>query len=245
MPAAVFFTVLDRVDSTNNYAMEQVHAGLATHGMAWLAREQTAGKGQRGKNWEAEPGKNIALSIVLQAEQLKGIPPFYLSVAVAMASFDFFRDYAGDKTKIKWPNDLYWCDRKAGGVLIETIYHGREWRWAVIGIGINVNQDNFGEVLKNAVSLKQITGDSYDVETLAKQLHRRILARVQELISKNRDELLNDYNRHLYKLNEKVKLKKGNMVFETVIRSVTATGQLITADSMERQFGFGEVEWVG
>ena len=244
MPTAGFFNVLDRVDSTNNYAMEQVHAGLATHGMAWLAREQTAGKGQRGKNWAAEPGKNIAISIVLQPAQIKTSQQFYLSATVAMACFDFFSAYAGDQVKIKWPNDLYWCDRKAGGVLIETIYHGREWKWAVAGIGININQDNFAKELQNPVSLKQITGNNYDEVELAKELHERIIKKVNGLNSSNLNNVLNNYNQQLYKLNEKVKLRKENMVFETTVRSVNGSGQLITTDTIERQFDFGEVEWL-
>jgi BirA family biotin operon repressor/biotin-[acetyl-CoA-carboxylase] ligase len=244
MPAAVFFTILDRVDSTNNYAMQQVHAGLATHGMAWLALEQTAGKGQRGKSWDAEPGKNIALSMVLQPGKPITSQPFYLSAAVALACYQFFSRYAGDETKIKWPNDLYWRDRKAGGVLIETIYHGREWKWAIIGIGININQVNFDTGLKNPVSLKQITGKDHDVVELAKELQILVLKHVDKLSKMDRDQLLKDYNHHLYKKNEVVRLRKDNMNFETMIKEVSQQGKLVTIDAFERYFDFGEVEWI-
>ena len=244
MPAAVFFNVLDRVDSTNNYAMQQVHAGLATHGMAWFAKEQTAGRGQRGKNWESVAGKNIALSIALQPDQLKTFNQFHLSAAIAKAIFDFFSQYAGEKTTIKWPNDLYWCDRKAGGILIETIYQGKEWKWAVAGIGININQDDFAEGLINPVSLKQVTGKSYDVVELARELHKKVMTGIDQLKNTGSGNLLSTYNRHLYKRNEKVRLRKNNILFETTINSVNETGQLITIDTIERAFDFGEVEWL-
>jgi BirA family biotin operon repressor/biotin-[acetyl-CoA-carboxylase] ligase len=244
MPAAVFFTILDRVDSTNNYAMQQVHAGLATHGMAWLALEQTAGKGQRGKSWDAEPGKNIALSMVLQPGKSITSQPFYLSAGVALACYEFFSRYAGDETKIKWPNDLYWRDRKAGGVLIETIYHGREWKWAIVGIGININQVNFDAGLKNPVSLKQITGKEHDVVVLAKELQMLVLEHINKLSKIDRGELLKAYNHHLYKRNEVVRLRKDNMNFETMIKEVSPQGKLVTIDAFERYFDFDEVEWI-
>ena len=66
-----FFNILNTVDSTNNYAMAKVHAGMAAHGMAWFAKEQTTGKGQRGKSWISEKGKNIALSLVLEPERFQ------------------------------------------------------------------------------------------------------------------------------------------------------------------------------
>ena len=244
MPSTVFFTILDTVDSTNNYAMGQLHAGLATHGMAWHTREQTAGKGQRGKSWETGRDRNIAMSIVIEPLKLKPEQQFYLSMAVAIATQAFFAKYAGEETKIKWPNDLYWRDRKAGGILIENIFHGREWKWCVVGIGININQDFFDKSLKNPVSLAQITSRTFDVEQLARELHRSVMEKVAEIYSQSIEQLVAAYNEHLYKANEKVKLKKGVAVFETSVKSVSASGVLHTADAIERQFNFGEVEWV-
>lgn len=237
-------TILDRVDSTNNYAMAQVHAGLATNGMAWFALEQTAGKGQRGKGWDTEPGKNIALSLVLEPGNLSAGGRFYLSAVVALTCLEFFSKYAGDETRIKWPNDLYWRDRKAGGILIENVLKGRDWKYAVVGIGINVNQVNFGPDLKNPVSLKQITGKDFDARLLAEELYALLLERTSAIESTSFETILSDYNRQLYAINKKVKFKKNNAVFETVIKEVNAKGQLITVDAMERAFDFGEVEWI-
>lgn len=244
MPEDRFFKILDTVDSTNNYAMARVQAGMASHGMTWFAHEQTAGKGQRGKGWETQPGKNIAMSIVLQPEFLDARQQFYLSATIALVCFEFFSRYAGDETKIKWPNDLFWRDRKAGGVLIENVFHGKKWKWAIVGVGININQVNFGKAVKNPVSLKQITGKEFDTVALAKELYALLMKKIPELSVKSFDKILEDYNTHLYKLNKNVLLKKEDSIFETVIKAVSAEGKLLTVDAADREFDFGEVEWV-
>jgi len=238
------FTVLDTVDSTNNYAMAKVHAGLSKHGNAYFSSNQTEGKGQRGRTWETSTGVNIALSIVLEVFTLNALQQFQLSVAVALGCFDFFSKYAGDETSIKWPNDIFWRDRKAGGVLIENIFHGKDWKFSVVGIGININQAFFDESLGNAVSLKQVTGKTFDIIELARELHQLIVIRFSQLENGVFALLLEEYNQHLYCLNKKVPLRKDNIIFETMIKKVTEHGQLVTEDNIERQFDFGEVSWV-
>ena len=237
-----FFNILDTVDSTNNYAMAKVHAGMAIHGMAWFAKEQKAGKGQRGRHWNSEKGKNIAMSLVLEPGLLQITDQFQLSAAVAITCFDFFSAYAGEETTIKWPNDLFWRDRKAGGILIENVLQGKTWKWAVVGIGININQDKFDKAILNPVSLKQITGKSFDNIALANELNAMLMKNLGEL--KSADKILDQYNEHLYKINKTVTLKKDAVKFETVIKEVSAAGRLITVDAIEREFDFGEVEWV-
>ncbi len=237
-----FFNILDSVDSTNNYAMDMVHAGMAKHGKLWFTPYQTAGKGQRGKNWTSAAGKNIAMSLVLEPERLQITSQFHLSAAVAISCFDFFSSRAGDETKIKWPNDLYWRDRKAGGVLIENVLQGKSWKWAVVGIGININQTEFDGGLLNPVSLKQITGKNFDIVSLAKELHNLLMKNLAAL--KANDEVIERYNEYLYKRNQLVNLKREEQVFETMIKGVSDAGRLITVDAVEREFDFGEVEWV-
>ena len=114
----------------------------------YLLMNRLAGKGQRGKIWTSEKDANIILSIVINPEPLQLSQQFQLSACVAVAVNDFFTKYAGMQTKIKWPNDLYWQDRKAGGILIENIVSTHQliinnWEWAIIGIGININQTSF------------------------------------------------------------------------------------------------------
>lgn len=240
---------LQSVDSTNIYALNKVHAGLAQHGMAIFAHEQVAGKGQRGKLWVSEKGKNINLSVIIKLHSLNISGQFQLSACTAIAILDFFKHYAGNDTRIKWPNDLYWQDRKAGGILIENVIRNKEsgnaiWEWAVIGIGININQTAFPEDLKNPVSLKQITGKTFDTLELAMELLAKLNSLYHQLISSGFENIYNEYLLHLYKKNETVKLKKDNRVFDALIKTVTPSGQLIIQHAIEESVDFGNVEWV-
>ena len=244
------FIELQSIDSTNKYAMAIVQAGKLPdghgeiqHGMAVFAHEQTTGKGQRGKNWVSEKGSNIALSIVLNPYPLGITVQFHLSLCIAVSVAKFFSTYAGDETKIKWPNDLYWRDRKAGGILIENIIRNNEWKWAIAGIGININQTTFPPILQNPVSLKQITGKEHNPLELANKLCGFINTDFQKLINGEFNILYEYYQHMLYKQNEVVKLRKDNRVFETTIKGVSEKGQLITQHSIEESFEFGEIEW--
>lgn len=125
-PPGTPFIELQSVDSTNNYARQLLHAGMTPHGTTIFAWEQTAGKGQRGKSWTAETGKNIMLSVILDPSPMPVTRQFEWSAATALATWDFFSKYAGDSTTLKWPNDLYWQDRKAGGILIESVVSSSE-----------------------------------------------------------------------------------------------------------------------
>jgi BirA family transcriptional regulator, biotin operon repressor / biotin---[acetyl-CoA-carboxylase] ligase len=232
------------VDSTNNYAMAKLRTGMAEHGQAFVAKEQTAGKGQRGKTWQMAAEQSIALSLIVKADKLKQEQQFLLSMAVSLGVYDFFEKYAGDKVKIKWPNDLYWRDRKAGGILIETVFKGMQWKWAVVGIGININQTRFSKLLPNPISLRQITGNEYDVIEMATELYSFVMKRIEKISAQSTKKMLKEYNLHLYKLHEPVKLKKANAVFTTTVKEVSVHGQLCTIDTTERQFDFGEVEWL-
>jgi BirA family biotin operon repressor/biotin-[acetyl-CoA-carboxylase] ligase len=255
-PIGTPFIELQSVDSTNKYAMGLVHRDHlpdgqdeAQHGTSIFTHEQTSGKGRRGKKWVSEKDLNIALSILLNPYPLRVQEQFRLSICIAVSVHEFFYNYAGDKTSIKWPNDLYWRDRKAGGILIENVIGTGQsatgnWQWAIVGIGININQAIFPDDLPNAVSLKQITGKNYQPIELAKELCSVIEKNYQALIKGKFESLFNNYQIHLYKKDEKVKLKKDNRVFETTIKAVSETGQLITQHSIEERFDFGEVEWV-
>jgi len=204
MPAgSELFIILECVDSTNNYAMGQIHSGKAKDGNAWFAMEQTEGRGRRGKIWEANKGQNIVLSIVADTHFLQAYQQFQLSVAVSLSCYDFYKVYDNFNTKIKWPNDLFWNDRKAGGILIENVIKGNIWQWAVIGVGININQTDFSIEKYQPVSLKQITGQTYDVIECGRQLYRCVIKRLTELKSNGFDNMLTEYNSILYKRHEK------------------------------------------
>ncbi len=237
------FIELQQVDSTNNYATALAHAGMSQHGTVVLAHHQTKGKGQRTKAWETAAGQNITLSIILQPEGLALSEAFLLSMAVAVGVQRFFNSYIGEDVCIKWPNDLYWRDRKAGGILIENILTGASWKCAIIGIGININQTDFGELGLRATSLKQITGKEHDIVTLAKELCGSVDGAFQQLMA-NKQQIIDAYHAVLYKRFQKVKLRKEARVFETLIQGVSTEGELIAGQTIEERFAVGEVEWV-
>ena len=250
------FIELQSVDSTNNYARNLLQESRlpdrqnpVQHGTAVFAHEQVSGKGQRGKIWTSEKDANIILSVVVKPQSLQLTQQFQLSVCVAVAVHGFLTKYAGDDVKIKWPNDVYWQDRKAGGILIESVIRSSEtgdssWEWSIIGIGININQTAFPTYLTNPVSLRQITGKTFDTVDLAKGICEELNQKISALITKGFEEIYASYLTHLYKINETVKLKKGNRVFEAVIKGVSPAGRLIVFHSIEEEFDFGEVQWV-
>jgi BirA family transcriptional regulator, biotin operon repressor / biotin---[acetyl-CoA-carboxylase] ligase len=238
------FIELGSVDSTNNYAMARVAVGLANHGTLYFANDQWAGRGQRGRIWTSKPGENIILSAVLEPVALVSSQAFALSACVALACHDLFSRHAGaEATRIKWPNDLYWGDRKAGGILIENNFRGDRWAFAIVGIGININQTEFPATARNPISLRQITGQSYDAVQLARELGSCLDRRYRELEA-GISGLVAQYNTRLYRLGQVVRLRKDNVTFDTVVTGVSAQGQLLTKDVLEREFSFGEVEWV-
>jgi BirA family biotin operon repressor/biotin-[acetyl-CoA-carboxylase] ligase len=242
------FIELQSVDSSNNYARERIHEKLAQHGTTFFAHEQVAGKGQRGKTWVSEKGSNLILSVVMQPQFLPVLNQFQLSACVAVAVHDLFDQYAGSDTKIKWPNDLYWQDKKAGGILIENIIRntdtGSQWEWAIVGIGININQVSFPAELQNPVSLKQITGKNFDVVSLGKELCKKLDKYYQQLMNGEFENIYASYISHLYKKDESVILKKENRIFNATIKTVSSSGQLIVQHAIEEHFEFGEVEWI-
>ena len=173
---------LSEIDSTNMYAMEQIHAQKALSGSVYQTDFQTNGKGQHGRIWESHRGENLLCTYVLELNALKQgknwVPSeqLGLSAAVALGAQAFFMEFAGEETKIKKPNDIYWRDRKAGGILIENIVRGTDWTWTVIGIGLNINQTQFSNEAGNPVSLKQITGKDWDIKTMQKKLAEALSA---------------------------------------------------------------------
>ena len=224
--------------------MNEARMGQASDGMAYFALDQYQGKGQRAKSWCSKPGENIILSVVKDCSGFQLNNQFQLSVAVSLACFDFFSAYAGDETRIKWPNDLYWRDRKAGGILIENMVKAGRWEKAIIGMGINVNQTSFEAMEGRPVSLKQITGKSFDPISLAKELCLHLDERLSMLENKPFDQLLSAYNEQLFKKDEVVTFKRNNIQFQAKVNGVDKDGQLLIMHGVEEQIPFGEITWL-
>jgi BirA family biotin operon repressor/biotin-[acetyl-CoA-carboxylase] ligase len=231
---------LDSVDSTNNYAMARVHAGMASDGWVCLAHHQWAGKGQRGKVWHDEPGQNLMMSLVIEPQSLNISQQFLFSAAVALGIWDLAGKYITGQWFVKWPNDIIWNDRKAAGILIENVFHGKNWLFAVVGIGINLNQEQFPPNLPNAVSLKQISTVNYHPVQVARELVPVIQNRISQL-RENPSSILLDYNRVLYKINQPIALKEKQELIIATLLGVDESGLLLTSQG---KFSWGETVWV-
>ena len=237
------FIELLTVESTNNYAMGLARAGMAQHGTIAFTHEQTKGKGQRSKEWLSAKGQNITMSVVFEPVDLPSSELFSLSMMVAVSIQALLSKYIGNDIRIKWPNDIYWRDRKAAGVLIENIWQAGEWKFAIVGIGINVNQTNFGDLGSRAVSLKQITGTDWDCVALAKELCELLEVKYQLLIT-DPSRIVHQYKSNLYKLQQRIKLRKDHILFEAKFKDVNSKGQMVVQHSVEEEFNVGDVEWI-
>lgn len=239
------FQIISQTESTNKYATGLLHKGMAGHGLAVFALEQTAGRGRRGKKWLSEAGQNIVLSIVLQPFASSGLPLFAINIAASLACIDLLWPIVKDTVRIKWPNDIFLYDRKAAGILAENTFSGANWQWCVAGIGMNINQTHFETDARSPVSLKMVTGKDFDVIGLARELHRHVLQRFNQLNPEMYPSLVQEYNTHLYGRDRLVKLKSAGKIFKTKICGVSPDGVLQTADVFERSFSLDEVEFRG
>lgn len=235
--------VLDTLPSTNTYAIEQIKAKVAQDSFVYVALAQTNGRGQRGKNWLTQEKANITLSYVLQpCWQID--KQFYLSMLTALVVRDFLNELTQQQFTIKWPNDIYYQNHKIAGILIENLVAGTNWQWAVIGVGININQTIFLPELTHVTSVKLLSGNEFDVVALANKLSHQLYNAYKSAIDVKPKDILEKYNSYLYKNGEKVKLKQKNKVFEVIINGVDAFGNLHVNAGMPLQFKVGDVVWV-
>lgn len=165
---------VEEADSTNNML-----ASVATrfeHGTALAAHVQTAGRGQRGNRWESEPRKNLTFSVLLFPRGVVASRQFEISQVVALSVVKVLRSLLDtDDVCIKWPNDIYYRDKKLGGMLIENTLAGVSIDRSIVGIGINVNQTEFLSPAPNPISMAQIAGHEFDRDTVIEYLVTQIV----------------------------------------------------------------------
>ena len=207
------FIELSTIDSTNIYAMDQIKLGLAKSGSCYTADFQTNGKGQHGRVWESSKGQNLLCSYILELNTLDALKNWTpadqigFSAAIALGARAFFAAFAGSETKIKKPNDIYFSDRKAGGILIENLVRGQEWTWAVIGIGMNINQTEFSpealnSVSSNPISLQEITNQSWDVKKMQQHLSEALNDAIHDWLQFGEEATLKTLEQHIIELDQ-------------------------------------------
>jgi BirA family biotin operon repressor/biotin-[acetyl-CoA-carboxylase] ligase len=193
--------------------MAQIKAGLAKSGSCYTADFQTNGKGQHGRVWESNKGQNLLCSYILELNTLDALKNWIptdqigFSAAIALGARAFFAAFAGSETKIKKPNDIYFSDRKAGGILIENLVRGQEWTWTVIGIGMNINQTEFSpealnSVSSNPISLQEITNQSWDLKKMQQHLSEALNNAIQDWLQFGEEATLKTLEQHIIELDQ-------------------------------------------
>jgi BirA family biotin operon repressor/biotin-[acetyl-CoA-carboxylase] ligase len=239
------FHVIQQADSTNKYAMEKVSEGLAQHLDAWFAIDQTEGKGQRGKNWCSNPGENITFSVVIRPQQCFQKKQFAFNAFIALVCRNFVSRVLEMDVQIKWPNDLFINDSKSGGILIANRIVGKNWEWAVVGIGINVNQIDVPENLFAATSFKKITNTDFEPILLAKQLHKDLIEAIESKSLINESQIWEKYNQHLFKKGQLSRFKINGVEINATVSFVNHQGLMVLAQNgKETSYHLGEIEWM-
>lgn len=144
---------LESVTSTNDIAMNGLGSAKFAHGDIITAKSQSNGRGQRGNRWVSPAGSNLTFSLVIEPTHIQVCQQFAISMMAALAASQAITNLSGVDCRIKWPNDLYVADRKIGGILIEHTMHSQWLSTSVIGIGINVLQQEFDPALPNPTSI--------------------------------------------------------------------------------------------
>ena len=234
------------VESTNTYAQELVKHSKPPEGTIVLAQEQLHGRGQRGNTWLSEARKNLTFSLILYPTSIPAENQFLLTQLISIALVDFIKhEMNSESIKIKWPNDIYVGNKKIGGVLIENSLRGPEISSAVIGIGLNINQEIFGDL--NATSLKIESGKSFDLLNCYEMLCASIEARYLQFINKNFDSLKADYLKKLFQLDELAYYEIEGKSVQAKIIGVNKAGKLLlekTNDCMVLELGLKEVKFI-
>lgn len=231
--------------STNRYLREWAARESVPEGSVVSVDFQTAGRGQQGNTWESEAGKNLMFSLLLYPDFLPANRQFLISQIAALSVKDTLSIYT-DQITVKWPNDIYWKNRKICGMLIENDLSGQDLYSSIIGIGINLNQEIFRGDAPNPVSLCQITGKEYDRETVLQRFLSIFFHYYLLLLQERQEEIRNTYLAALYRNDGFYLYKDALGTFEASIENVELTGHLVLKlkNGTLRRYAFKEVSYL-
>jgi BirA family biotin operon repressor/biotin-[acetyl-CoA-carboxylase] ligase len=239
----------DSIDSTNSEALRRLRELPPL--CVLTAREQTAGRGQRGNTWFSEPGRNLTFSLVVRFKpgQIRAAEAVWLNYLVSDVVAVFLNGFGVD-CRIKWPNDIYVHRRKICGILIENTLKGEWLEASVIGVGININQREFPQ-LANATSLVLACGKEQDLG----ECLQRICALFEEELpmlwnAESRENLFSRYSSQLF--NKGVSARYRDLLQDReylgVIEGVEPDGRLCIRDidsgGVLRYYRFKEVSFI-
>ena len=211
---------------------------------------QTAGRGQQGNSWESERGKNLLFSVMLWPKGVAVRRQFRLSQAMAVALCEELETKSQtsnlqSQISIKWPNDIYYGEKKLSGTIIETTWAGDMVERCVLGVGINVNQQVFCSDAPNPISLFQILGHEVDRDELLSDVLHRFVPLYKYLMAGDDDEIVRRYFSHLFRRAGLHRYCDADGEFEAEIVDVAADGHLTLCDTegCERCYYFKELKF--
>jgi len=218
-----------QLDSTNAY-LQRKQSECDIRNWVVSADEQTAGKGMGSNGWESEAGKNLTFSLALDMSFLPAERQFLLSEAVALGLYEALCPLIPkEKLSIKWPNDVFYENRKLAGILINSTIKANMMDVSIIGIGLNVNQMQFQDWPTHPISLKQITGKDYDLQLLLEQTAAYILIKVEQLKSSS-TALEQNYLKRLYRYRTWAKYEVDGRKLRLFMMGIDAFGRLMLID---------------
>lgn len=246
IPANTLFTgqtlvYMPECHSTNAEALKVLQLNpKVSEGTVIITSNQTAGRGQRGNTWESEAGKNLTFSLILKPSFLYPKDQFKLNIAISLALFDYLTTQVSD-VKIKWPNDMMLGNQKTCGMLIENQITGQQLLSSVVGIGLNMNQQNFQMHTATSLSLK--SGEEYDLNQALADLLQWIEARYLQL--RAGVDMMPEYLSSLYGRGETRNFKSGDDTFEGIITGVDHVGLLeVTLSHGKRYFDLKQIQMI-
>jgi len=228
--------IIEFTESTNTELSQLLVNEQLPSGFMLLALNQLRGRGHRGNIWESSPGKNVTATMFLKPQNLAPSDQFYLTMVIALGVVDLLKKFIpGAPWSVKWPNDVYYADKKIAGILIENVILGNDFGHCLAGIGLNVNQLEFLSDAPNPISLSMITGDVYEIEAIAYQINESILQRFTLLESGRYNELRSDFLNHLYLRGVPAQYIYDNKIIQATINDIDPFGrlELITTDTGE------------
>jgi BirA family biotin operon repressor/biotin-[acetyl-CoA-carboxylase] ligase len=228
--------------STNLFLKELSEKQFLEEGAVVFTETQTAGRGQAGNDWESEPGKNITCSILFYPVFLPVKQHFLLSETIALGVKKTLDDYIPN-VSVKWPNDIYFENRKIAGILIENELTAQEITQSIAGIGLNVNQETFASNAPNPVSLKQILDVEMDLDSLLEKMVEKLMDEYEKLKAGQTEDISRAYHDSLYRKSGFYAYEDKHGRFIARIQSVSEDGflHLQTDKGEERRYAFKEV----
>lgn len=234
---------LSAIDSTNSYLKQLAANQTLPDYTVVMAENQILGRGQRGGKWQSEAGKNLMFSIIADISFVGLNKAFFISVATSLAVVKTLKAFDIPKLKVKWPNDILSANKKICGILIENTVAKQKLKNTIIGIGLNVNQTKFAN-LPQASSLKNITGEQYDLDALLSTIVNKLKHYISMLKQGRYDDLMQEYDDLLFRKNRPSTFtdKNGSVVLG-IIRNITPSGKLVVEleDGVLKEFGLKEL----